>query len=239
MNTVIERLTASAAVVAAGALCAWLICVPAKADYYAFGSTQSPKDYATLTLGESDGKSVRISTEGFQGWFETNGFSIAGPDGNTNYLVGYRNGSYYDDFFGFDIAGVTTVTSAKLTVFSGAITTSLDYSLHGATQAITQLADGVSPNLAIYEPLSTGVKYGSFTIRPQRLDADAYLHPQCGGGASNQRRSPRKEQNVRCLGLRCSVPEPSTWAMLLIGFGGLGLAAYRRRAWSRFAVSGR
>jgi hypothetical protein len=25
-----------------------------------------------------------------------------------------------------------------------------------------------------------------------------------------------------------SVPEPSTWAMMLIGFAGLGFAAYRR-----------
>jgi hypothetical protein len=26
-----------------------------------------------------------------------------------------------------------------------------------------------------------------------------------------------------------AVPEPSTWAMMLIGFGGLGVAAYRSR----------
>jgi len=26
-----------------------------------------------------------------------------------------------------------------------------------------------------------------------------------------------------------AVPEPSTWAMLLLGFAGLGYAAYRRR----------
>ena len=31
------------------------------------------------------------------------------------------------------------------------------------------------------------------------------------------------------------IPEPSTWAMLLLGFSGLGYAAFRRNAKSRFA----
>jgi hypothetical protein len=34
-----------------------------------------------------------------------------------------------------------------------------------------------------------------------------------------------------------AVPEPSTWGMMLIGFGGLGYAAFRRRAKGRFAAS--
>jgi hypothetical protein len=33
-----------------------------------------------------------------------------------------------------------------------------------------------------------------------------------------------------------AVPEPSTWAMMLVGFGGLGYAAIRRRG-SRRSVS--
>jgi hypothetical protein len=28
--------------------------------------------------------------------------------------------------------------------------------------------------------------------------------------------------------LRTAIPEPSTWALMLIGFGGLGFATYRR-----------
>ena len=35
------------------------------------------------------------------------------------------------------------------------------------------------------------------------------------------------------VGVVTSVPEPSTWAMLLIGFAGLGYAAFRRREKSR------
>ena len=30
-----------------------------------------------------------------------------------------------------------------------------------------------------------------------------------------------------------NVPEPSTWAMMLLGFAGLGFAGYRRQRWSR------
>jgi hypothetical protein len=34
-----------------------------------------------------------------------------------------------------------------------------------------------------------------------------------------------------------SVPEPSTWAMMLAGFGGLGFAAFRRRRRTRMAIT--
>jgi PEP-CTERM motif len=33
-----------------------------------------------------------------------------------------------------------------------------------------------------------------------------------------------------------TVPEPSTWAMMLLGFAGLGYAGYRRRREQRGAV---
>ena len=33
------------------------------------------------------------------------------------------------------------------------------------------------------------------------------------------------------------VPEPSTWAMMLVGFVGLGFAAFRRLARARFVVA--
>jgi outer membrane lipase/esterase len=36
-----------------------------------------------------------------------------------------------------------------------------------------------------------------------------------------------------------AVPEPSTWAMLLLGFAGLGFAGYRRRVWARAATAPR
>jgi hypothetical protein len=42
-------------------------------------------------------------------------------------------------------------------------------------------------------------------------------------------------QALWAQGLRAAVPEPSTWAMLLIGFSGLAFAEYRRARESRAA----
>ncbi len=46
------------------------------------------------------------------------------------------------------------------------------------------------------------------------------------------------QQNVIELdgSLASAVPEPSTWAMMILGFFGVGFMAYRRRAHSAFAV---
>jgi hypothetical protein len=42
-------------------------------------------------------------------------------------------------------------------------------------------------------------------------------------------------QQVRLDGVTSAVPEPSTWAMMIIGFLGLGFTAYRRKNAARFA----
>jgi hypothetical protein len=39
----------------------------------------------------------------------------------------------------------------------------------------------------------------------------------------------------RDVTLAASAPEPSTWAMLLLGFAGIGFMAYRRRKGDLFA----
>jgi hypothetical protein len=44
-------------------------------------------------------------------------------------------------------------------------------------------------------------------------------------------------QALWAQGFEAAVPEPSTWAMLLLGFVSLGLAGYRRGALAGLAVS--
>ncbi len=217
---------------------------PARADTYAFGNTESPSDYATLTLQEGSDP-VSLSTDGFQGWVGNDSFNFAGPDGNTNYLVGVYNGTSYNNYFAFDIAGVkSTVTSAKLTLYSGCVSSNakscdspaeLDYSLYGATQLITQLSDGVSPNAALYNELGQGVKYGSFVIDSGNSAHTLILTLNATAVNGINAAILGKKTAIAISGAAIPIPEPSTWIMMLAGFAGLSLAACQRAARGRVA----
>jgi hypothetical protein len=38
------------------------------------------------------------------------------------------------------------------------------------------------------------------------------------------------QNDVLTISAVAAVPEPSTWAMMILGFGGVGFVAYRRKA---------
>jgi hypothetical protein len=85
------------------------------------------------------------------------------------------------------------------------------------------LSDGMSSTsdvLVLFLPTSTLIRYfgGSMcsTMYSCSLSAQSYLEP---GGLP--------EFQSLTFGT-LSVPEPSTWAMMLLGFAGLGYAGYRR-----------
>ena len=122
-----------------------------------------------------------------------------------------------------------------MTLYSGAISGELNYSLYGATQAITQLSDGVSPDTALYNELGQGVKYGSFVI-----DSGNSLHAlmftlNAAAMSGVNAAILGKKTAIAISGAAVAVPEPSTWIMMLAGFAGLGLAACRRAARGRAA----
>ena len=87
-------------------------------------------------------------------------FNIGGPFGaNSNYMVGVYNNASYNNYFGFDLSrlgSTATVTSANLTVNSGLINPTMNHTLFGATQWISELETDSSPNTNLYEELATG-----------------------------------------------------------------------------------
>jgi hypothetical protein len=238
MDTAIARSTAFAIAVLSSAL----VCAPARAVQtppcealpgagdYAFGCTQARE--ASLTLVEptkSDpDNSVTLFTNGFQGWIKESSFGIAGPDGDLNYLAGVYSGTSYKNFFAFDVGGQANVTSAKLTVYSGLISTKMSYSLFGATAVVQQLENGFSPNLTLYDALGTGVKYGSAIIAPNSSFQNIVFTLNAAAVTQINKTAGVKNGTFAVSG-DAAVPEPSTWAMMLAGFAGLGLVAYRRR----------
>jgi hypothetical protein len=230
MVMVVARSTALGSAVAAGVLCVALIDDPARADSYAFGSTQSASDYATLTLQEGS-QSVSLSTDGFQGWISASCCNNAGAGYNTSYLAGVYGGSSRNNFFVFDTAGVKSpVTSASLNLYAGSINAELQYSLYGATQLISQLAEGISPNASLYAELGQGVKYGSFVVDTGNSLHNLVFSLNAAAVSNINAAIAEKKTQVAIGGVALAVPEPSTWIMMLAGFAGLGLAAARRRA---------
>jgi PEP-CTERM motif len=239
MDMVNGRSIALPGIIAAAILCGALACGPAHADGYAFGDTGLPQDYAKLILQEGS-QSVTLSDDGFQGWVSSGTFNFTSPDPvNTSYLAGVYAGSARNNFFVFNLAGVDRpVTSATLDLYAGTISAELNYSLYGATQAISELSDSASPDLALYDQLGTGQKYGSVNINSGNSLQSLLLTLNAQALSDiNAIITSRKETKFAISGLAGPVPEPSTWIMMLAGFAGLGFAAYCRAATGRRAVS--
>jgi PEP-CTERM motif len=250
MDMVNGRSIALPGVIAAAILCGTLACGPACAassttasstDAYAFGGTYFPQDYAKLVL-QVGGKTITLSDGGFQGWVSNEAFNFTSPDPvNTSYMAGVYNGSARNNFFVFNLASVSgTVTSAKLELYSGTVSEKLNYSLFGATEAISELSDSSSPDSALYAQLGSGQKYGSFDINAVTNPANVYnliLTLNTSAVSDINAIIIAKKAEFAISGFVKPVPEPSTWIMMLAGFAGLGLAGYRRAARGRRAVS--
>lgn len=252
MVTFMARPAALAGVLAAGALCQALICEPARADYYAFGSTLTA-GYAVLDL-DVNGTWEALTTLGVQGWISTGQYGTGGGYGtNTSYTVGFYNGDYFNNFFGFNFAGSAcevaspsvcsplpanaTISAANLVVYSGNISNNLTYTLYGATKLLSQMEMG-SPNAALYEQMMSGVSYGTFKLPENSTGVITQLVFALNTqGVSDVQAAARQRAMFAVAGYvdPPAAPEPSTWVMMLSGFAGLGFIARRRAARRRAA----
>jgi hypothetical protein len=244
MNLVMARSAALAGVIATGAFSSVLVCEPARADYYAFANSQD-LGFATLSLTVGN-TTVDINTDGFQGWISTSLRDIPGD----NYMAGVYNNASYNDYFGFNLSSLratATVSSAKLTVYSGLISEKLNYTLFGvATQSIiSELETGLGSDPTLFQDLVAGPEYDISTVSANATDPTAQLTFTLGGSAVADINAAIRNRSIFAISghvdlasavLSAPVPEPSTWALMLAGFAGLGVMA-RRAARRRAAAS--
>ncbi len=135
----------------------------------------------------------------------------------------FSTGSYYD--YGspavntpvtgsFDFNKVTGILSnVNYTSVSGAFTTGAEYTPGDATQIY--FGDFGGPNYDVYQLAGSLTNGGTVAI-------SSGTHPAIGITAGGS----------LTTGATGAVPEPATWTMMLVGFGGLGsvLRGRRRRA---------
>lgn len=252
MATLMARFAALAGV---GVLCEALVCQPAQAvQDLAFGSTAGLEPVLDLYNGATLVATVSTSSALgiFQGFISNTEHSVlpsvGGPNGsNTSYAAGSYNGMLLIDYLGFNLASlpsnVTSITSATLVMESGKVTNNLTYTLFGATQWVTQLETPGDQNAALYANLVKGVGtdfYGSFQVAKNVSTSMTELMLALNAAAVSEINTTIADKGVFVVAGQvsaASVPEPSTWVMLLAGFAGLGVVARRRAAKRRAAAA--
>jgi hypothetical protein len=93
-----------------------------------------------------------------------------------------------------------------------------------------------SPNSTLYDAMTTGTSYGTFHLSETSTTTQLIfsLNSMAVGDISAAAQNGGIFAIAGHVGPPPAVPEPSTWAMMLLGFVGLGYAGYRR---TRKAVS--
>lgn len=190
---------------AAAAVAASVAAAPAAADVVQFtGTTQGCFNSGCLpTSGASVINGLTYTSGGFNHNTDVNGFlGIGGVTDNLGYftLTG-TPASYTGDVF------------TLLVNFTAPGTTSANYSalLHGTIQSGTN--GGITVNFD--NPLTQVLTAGGATI--------TMTLPSFVGVSSDSTLSYVSAQ------FEAAVPEPATWAMMLMGFAGMGLAMRSRR----------
>jgi PEP-CTERM motif len=213
---------------AAGALAVGLFAsAPAKAQF-AFGYSYYDGN-EELILSTTDG-TVTLSTDGYQGWVSSSVGNVGGPDENNNYIVGPYVTS--NDYFVFDISDqdIGTVTGVTLSISAFTITNDYTYKIADASSLANagDLFDAGSPNVALYNALGAG-GFGSFAIGPGDSNTTLNFALNAAAVAAINADIANGDTYFAVGGsVSSTIPEPSTWAMMVLGFAGLGFAGYRR-----------
>jgi len=166
---------------------------------------------------------------------ETGGVNLSGPFGDA------KTGASQWQLFTFANLGIThanqlalivnlnepgsenppsvTENALALTAFGGGAIFTASAAVTGVT--LNQVAGGIG---------GSGIAFGLDATEAGQLDAFLAAHPNAVLGVSASFGNAEGGIDaIQAVSLAAAVPEASTWAMMMLGFAGLGLMAYRRR----------
>jgi|688.fasta_scaffold327672_2 hypothetical protein len=212
-----------------GALAASALALTAApANAYIFGYSFGSSGNVVLKL---DGTTLVEAVD--QGWYSLN----TGHDpGNDNYYAGSANdpapdtvGADLNNFFVFDLSNLQgAFSTASLILYSHTVSGPHSYELFDYGGDIDDLLNGTDANA--HNDLQTGASYGLFTYSSG--DTNTFRELSLGGSALadiNAAVGTRFAFGGSAEYTGAVVPEPSTWAMMILGFFGLGGALRARR----------
>lgn len=179
-----------------------------------------------------------------QGWYAQNG---AHQSYNKNYIVGLcescSDSGEFRNWFVVDLSGFSgPVTSASLTLYSYSVTlTSGNYYLNDFTGSVSTLrADsnsGSAAGLATFADLGSGVNYG-YRFYQSTTDSNQFHTIGLNSGAlASLNTAIANRETLWAIGgsfapgdvpVPPPVPEPATYAFMLLGLAVVGAVARRR-----------
>ena len=170
------------------------------------------------------------------GWYDQTGYH---DSANPNYIAGLCGSSdacdggdlIYNDFFVFDLSAVTgPIVSAALSLgqpapngYFGPAGGST-YTNYDVATPISQLTADQSGATAIFNDLGSGTAYGSTVVGLSSVGAQVDIAINANGLAAL---NSAEGGQFAIGGAVTTIPELSTWGMMLVGFLGLGFAGYR------------
>ncbi len=252
LSTFTVRRIAAAALLAAG----FAMSAPA-AQAEIFGYSGGPTATVYLTLNYSNGTSVTLSS--LTNPAHTNGYATIGSYdstgyhaySNTNYeaeVAGVGGSLGYNNFFIFNLSSVAshagTLDSASMSLSTFEDKGYYNYTLGsyslgtGGTDLpadVVKLEKGGTGLTDIYSALGAGASdpskvYGSAKYSP----ADSYIYETITLNQAFIKEAEtviaKKYYNIVLGGeATAATPEPATWALMMVGLGGVGAAMRRAR----------
>lgn len=184
---------------------------------------------------------AQVSATG-SGWCRVSECNNTDTSVIANHLAGYVSGKHYRNWFAFDLPG-GEIVSATLNIWNPAWNVSLQSSTYDVNSTSGISYSALLGSILGSVPLSTAKTgtdhYVSVALNSDGLD---FLNSAAGGsivlggivtgGPGIQEAifggTPEGPIAFLDIGVAGAVPEPSTWAMLILGFAGVGAMAFRR-----------